>query len=352
MPGTAAKKICLIRTSAIGDTVHALAFVNALRRGCPRAHLTWVLQTFPYEMVKHQPAVDRFITFDRKGGPKDWLTLFSRLHRERFDLAIIPQTSDKASLITFFTPADIRLGFDSRRGRILHRLVTNRHIPARPIGHAQDHFFEFLDYLGIEKEPVEWNIVFTEEERRRQQEVFEGIGRPAVGFIVATTHREKDWPARNHARVMDYVHEQLDMQPMIIGGPGAVERRMAEEITANCRCRPLVLLENSIRGAMLRIDGCRMLVSPDTAPLHMGVALDVPTIGIYGFTNPRRCGPYNKFLDLVIDKYNEPGQPPEPITRKTKPGRTAAVTPEEVIEKIELGLHRYPPKPGSWQTAR
>ncbi len=59
MPKIFAKKIGLIRTSAIGDTVHALAFINGLRKGFPEAQLTWILQNLPYEMVKHQKNIDR-----------------------------------------------------------------------------------------------------------------------------------------------------------------------------------------------------------------------------------------------------------------------------------------------------
>jgi heptosyltransferase I len=87
-----------------------------------------------------------------------------------------------------------------------------------------------------------------------------------------------------------------------------------------------------------------MIVSPDTGPLHMAVAMDVPTIGLYGFTDPRRCGPYGKFQDLLIDKYNDPGEENAPITRITRPGRMARITPEMVIEKIKQGLKAYPEK--------
>jgi len=344
MPNIDAKKICLIRTSAIGDTVHALSFVNGLRNGYPDAHLTWVLQTFPYELVKHQPGIDRFITFDRKGGPKDWISLFSQLRSERFDMVIVPQISAKASLLTFFTPAAVRLGFDFKRGRPLHWLITNRHIPPRPMGHSQGQLFEFLEYLGIKNFPIEWNFTFTAEERSWQQKIFDAIGRPVIGFVVATAHREKDWQAQKYIRVMDYAHETLNMQSMIIGGPGAAERRMTDEILGGCRSEPIVALEDSIRRMMLRLDGCRLVVSPDTAPLHVAVALDVPTIGLYGYTNPRRCGPYNKFLDLLIDKYNDPGEENAPINRSTRAGRMPSITAEEVIEKIELGLNRYPRK--------
>lgn len=341
MPRFPATNICLVRTSAVGDTVHALALANGLRKGYPDARLTWVLQTVPYEMVKYQPVVDRFIVFDRRAGAAGWFRLIRSLRKERFDLAVIPQVSAKAGLIALFTPADIKLGFDRARSRELHWLVTNQKIPPRPMGHVQDQFFEFLDFLEINDYPKAWDFVFTQQERRWQAAFFAGIDRPAIGFVIASAHPEKDWPPACYAQVIDDVDSRLDLQPVILGGPGGREKRIADEILSLCRCRPVIALEKPIRHTMLQIEGCRLVVSPDTGPLHIAVALNVPTVGLYGYSNPKRCGPY-RFRDLLIDHYNDPGEEDTPITRKTRPGRMETIRPETVIEKIELGLSAHP----------
>ncbi|MFO7801674.1 MAG: glycosyltransferase family 9 protein [Desulfovermiculus sp.] len=158
MPHFEPKRICLIRTSAIGDTVHALGLINVLRQGYPYAHLTWVLQTLPYEMVKLQPAVDEFITFDRKSRFEDWKALVRRLRNTAYDLVIAPQASTKVSLLTLFSRARTKLGFDWKRSREMHWLVTNRHIPQQPMQHVQDQFLEFARYLDIPKTPLRWDF--------------------------------------------------------------------------------------------------------------------------------------------------------------------------------------------------
>ncbi|MFP4452245.1 MAG: glycosyltransferase family 9 protein [Desulfobacterales bacterium] len=350
------QKICLIRTSAIGDTVHALALANGLKHGYPDAHLTWILQTISFEMVKYQPAVDRFITFERKADTRTWLKLIGLLRKQRFDLAVIPQASAKTSLITFFTPARVKLGFDKSRARELHWLVTNQKIPARPMGHVQDQFFEFLDYLGIKDYTAAWNFKFKEEELQWQKEFFSFFDRPAVGFVLASAHWQKDWPPKYYASVMDYIYFKLGLLPLMIGGPSVQERQLADKIDSMCRCRPAKALEKPIRHTMLQLQGCRMVVSPDTGPLHIAVALGVPTVGLYGYSNPRRCGPY-RFRDLLIDRYNDPGEENAQITRKTKPGRMEKIQPDEVIEKIEYGLRKYSQKNNygkhlSWRLSR
>ncbi len=334
-------KICLLRTSAIGDTVHALALVNAIRTGFPNSHLTWVLQTLPFEMVRQQPGIDRFIPFDRKGGLKEWHALSRRLRRERFDLLIVPQASLKVSLLTLLTRAQIKLGFDWHRSRDLLYLATNRHIPARPRKHVQDQFFEFAEFLGIQNYPVRWDFQFSDTERAWQQAFFAKSDRPVIGFVIASAHPEKDWAPPFYARVMDYVDKELHFQPMILGGPGGREKRIAGQIRSLCRCEPVIALEKPIRRTMLQLDACRLVVAPDTGPLHIAVALQTPTIGLYGYSNPRRCGPY-QYRDLIIDKYNEDEAENAPITRRTKPGRMKWIQPEEVMEKIRKGLAAYP----------
>lgn len=341
MPKINAKKICLIRTSALGDMVHAIALVNGLRKGYPDAHLTWVLQNLPYDMVKHQTNVDRFITFDRKGSLKSWFLLFKQLRQETYDLVLVPQMSAKVSLITIFTRAKIKLGFDFKRSRDFHWVVTNYKIPFRPRQHVQDQFFEFLDFLGIKDYPVEWNFKFTDRELAWKRSFFERIEKPVIGFVIASSNRDKDWGLEKYANVIDYVGQELDMQPLLIGGPSEIERKNAARICRMCKKNPVIALEKPIRKTMMQLAGSRIVISPDTGPLHMAVALNTPTIGLYGYSNPRRCGPYRKYHDLLIDKYNEPGEENTPITHKTKPGRMQLITSDEVIEKIELGLETY-----------
>ena len=70
-----------------------------------------------------------------------------------------------------------------------------------------------------------------------------------------------------------------------------------------CKKEPVIALEKPIRKTMMQLAGSRIVVSPDTGPLHMAVALNTPTIGLYGYSNPKRCGPYRKYHDLLIDKY-------------------------------------------------
>jgi len=341
MPKIPAKRICLIRISALGDTVHALALANGLRKGYPDAHLTWILQPLPYEMVKYQPIIDKFIVLNQNTGIKSWIDLKNRLKEEKFDLVIIPQVSLRVNLITAITNGTIKLGFDFKRSREANFLFTNRKIKSRNPQHVQDQFFEFLDYLEIKYYPATWDFVFTEEEKNWQKSFFEKINHPVISFVISSSDKRKNWNPHGYSHVMNHISKKFDIKPLIVGGPGEHESKISNQIISQCECSPIVALEKPIRKTLLQLAGSIMVVSPDTGPLHAAVALNIPTIGLYGASNPRRCGPYKKFGDLLIDKYTDPGEENDPISRRLKPSRMEQITPDEVIEKIKYGLEKY-----------
>ncbi len=338
------ERILIIRLSALGDVVHTLAFVNRLRKARPHAHITWILQPLTYDLVKHQDNVDRFVVFDRKGGLAAYKKLRSELEHDEFDRVFMLQVSLKASFISLLAKAKEKLGFDIRRSRELQWLFSNRRIPHRKPGHVLDQFFEFLDFLDIPDTPLDWAIRFTDEELDYRHRFFKVIPRDVAAFVIASSNPEKDWTVEGYAKVMDDVDERLGLQPMIVGGPSDYERELAERICDLCRSKPLLALEKPVRHTLLQLSGSKVVVAPDTGPMHMAVALNVPTVALYGHTDPRRCGPYRRFQDLLIDAYNRPGETPGTVTRKTKKGRMLDITPDEVFEKIRLAVETYEKK--------
>lgn len=243
--------------------------------------------------------------------------------------------------MTALVPAEIKLGFDKGRSRELHSLVINRRIDPQPVRHAQDQSLEFLEYLGITG-PPEWNLTFSREEEDEAQRFFDTLERPALAMVIATAHPEKDWPAAFYSAVADHASSSLGLQPLLVGGPSAKERAIAEEIVRGCvSSSPVVALDRPIRQMLLKLRGSAIVISPDTGPLHAAVAMNRPTIGLYGYSDSRRCGPYRRFSELVIDRYNDPDVSPLPISRRTRKGRMGLISPADVIEKIDVAMRTY-----------
>lgn len=347
MPRIEAEEICLIRLSSLGDTVHALSLANGLRRGYPDARITWILEPVPCEMVRYQPAVNQFVVFDKRSGLKAFRRLRNDLAAQRFDLLLVPQVSFRSSFAAAMVRAGVKLGFDRRRAREMHSLFTNRHIPPRPIRHAQDQMFEFLEYLEIPNDSPEWGFVFTDEELIWRQEFFGRFEQPAISFVVNTSNQLKNWTAERFAKVMDGVSKR-GFQSLIVGGTSLREHNISDRIKSLCSAPVHIGLEPSIRKTMLQLSGSQAVVSLDTGPLHAAVAMNIPTIGLYGYSDPRRCGPYRKYRDLLVDTFTLTGEESDPVSRRTKPGRMSLITPEEVLQKIDLALAHYPAHQNDW----
>ena len=95
-----------------------------------------------------------------------------------------------------------------------------------------------------------------------------------------------------------------------------------------------------MRNLVSILDASSLVLSPDTGPLHMSVALDRPVISLMGYTNPKRTGPYRKFHDLMIDVYGEPGEN-YPISMENRPGRMTRIETQDVLAKVALWKERY-----------
>ena len=93
-------------------------------------------------------------------------------------------------------------------------------------------------------------------------------------------------------------------------------------------------LGSGLRKLVGILDGAALVLSPDTGPLHMTVALNRPVVSLIGYSNPKRVGPYRRFRDLMIDAYGEPGED-YPISMENRRGRMPRITVRDVLDRVE-----------------
>jgi heptosyltransferase I len=326
--------------SAVGDAVHVLPVINALKRANPRTRITWVLQPGPATLVRGHRSVDEIIIFDRARGWRAFAGVRSELAKRRFDLVINLQVYFKAGIVTAFTRAPIKLGFDRSRARDFNWLFTSTKIPAHALQHVQDQYFEFLGALGVSPGPVKWDLGPWPDERAWQAQFLTSVDRPVASIVVATSKPEKDWIPERWAEVADALYLRYGMQVVLVGGTSDRERAAERIVMERASHKPRSELGSGLRKLVSILDASSLVLSPDTGPLHMSVALDRPVISLMGYTNPKRTGPYRKFHDLMIDVYGEPDEN-YPISMENHPGRMKRIETQDVLEKIALWKERY-----------
>ncbi|MFI5246684.1 MAG: glycosyltransferase family 9 protein, partial [Gemmatimonadales bacterium] len=313
-------RVCIVMMSAVGDAVHVLPVITALKRANSAMHLTWILQPGPATLVRGHPLVDEIIEFDRSAGLRGFLGIRRALSGRRFDLVINLQVYFKAGIITSFTRAPVKLGFDRSRARDFNWIFTTDRIPPHAMQHVQDQYFEFCDWLGVPHEPVEWGLGPWAGERAWQREFYAKLDRPAAPIVVATSKPDKDWMPERWADVCDALYADFGMQAVLVGGRSPREEHAERVILERARHKPISALGSGLRRLVAIFDGAALVLSPDTGPLHVSVALDRPVVSLIGYSNPKRVGPYRKFRDLMIDAYGEPGED-YPVTMENRRGR-------------------------------
>ena len=327
--------------SAVGDAVHVLPVVNALKRHAPACRITWILQAGPASLVRGHRSVDEIIIFDRTAGLRGFADIRRELAQREFDLVINLQVYFKAGVITAMTRAPIRLGFDRARARDLNWLFTTHRIPPRPVGqHVQDQYFEFLEALGVNPAPVTWDLGPWPAELTWRDDFFAKLDRPAASIVVATSKPEKDWLPERWAQVVDILYEEHGLQPVLVGGRSPRELAAEQVIMATAKHQPVSALGSGLRNLVGILSGSALVLAPDTGPLHMAVALERPVISLMGYTNPKRTGPYKRYHDLLIDAYGNPGED-YPVSMENRLGRVQRITVDDVREKLAVWAERY-----------
>ena len=333
-------RICIVMMSAVGDAVHVLPVINALKRVNPATRITWVLQAGAAALVRGHRSVDDIILFDRTRGFKAFAEIRKELARRTFDLVINLQVYLKAGIVTSFTRAPVKLGFDRARARDFNWLFTNRKIAPQPVQHVQSQYFEFLTALGVDPNPVVWDLGPWKDERGWQRGFISSIERPIASIVVGTSKPEKDWIPERWAQVADELHDAYGMQVVLVGGKSERELAAQAKVMELAKTKPRSELGSGLRKLVSILDASSLVLSPDTGPLHMSVALDRPVISLMGYTNPKRTGPYRRFHDLIVDAYGDPGED-YPISMENRPGRMKRIETRDVLEKVELWRKRY-----------
>ncbi len=345
------RRLCLVLQSGIGDVVHGLPLVNALKRDDPGRHITWIVESTPAPLLEPHPAVDRVIRFDRRGGLRQVQSLRRALRSLEFDVVLNCGIYFKSAIPTFLARAPLKVGFGRDRANDLVWLTATHRLPPQGPRHRAEMYLEMLEFLGVAAEPLEWRIQVTHAEREAQSAFFRELAAERVAAIVATSALgPKDWPTERFAELATALEREFGFRVLLLGGPGAREVGRARTVAAATQADPVWALGPELRRLVYLLDGCDLLIAPDTGPLHIACALGTPVIGLYGHTDPLRSGPYGKYEALTVDRYNydAPGVPysgrlerQHPARAGARSGRMELIRVDDVLEKVDHAVERH-----------
>ncbi len=318
-------RILLVRLSALGDILHALPALAAIREALPGACIGWLVEDRGAEIIQDHPQLDRVHVVPRRAikagligalrGPVRELA--RELRGEQYDVAIDFQGLTKSAVWTRLCGAPRRIGFRGQNAQEISSCFYNESVPPKA---GEEHVIRMnlalLRPLGIEDPPVRFPAHFSEEVKARGEAIWGSgaEGHPKIIINPGAGWETKRWPAVNFGRVAQILVEQTGARVALAWGPGE-EPLIAEAFAAAGMSEPefggpksesigtepglYVLPPTSFAELGSVIAHADLFIGGDTGPTHYAAALDVPTIALYGASDSRRNGPWGEVHEII-----------------------------------------------------
>jgi lipopolysaccharide heptosyltransferase I len=301
VPLDGARRILLIKPSALGDVVHALPVAATLKRRYPSIPLDWLVEEEAADIVRGHPAVAEVVV----SGRKRWLrqlrspgrvpatlaeirAFAARLGGGRYDAVLDLQGLLKSALYLLATRAPVRVGFAAAREgaplALTHRVAT----PPQPV-HAVDRYLALAAAVDATDAVREFTIALTPEDEAAARSLLTSLPRPRVVLHPAARWRTKLWlPERWRALSAALSREGWGV--VLTGGAG--DARLAAEVVAGLEPPPLSLVGRvGLKGLTAVLRQADLMITVDSGPMHIAAAMGTPVLALFGPTDPRRTGP-------------------------------------------------------------
>jgi heptosyltransferase-1 len=300
-----ARRIALIKPSALGDIVHALPVLTALRVRFPNARITWVVNAAFEALIRNHPDLTDTLPFDRAAFRKaPWhsagyaLVFATELRNRQFDLVIDLQGLFRSGLMCLATGATRRVGFTTAREGSRYAYTDKIRTPNPRQMHAVERNWKIAEAIGVGDIPKRFHVPVDPLEVTALEAILAGLPRPLLAVAVGAKWVTKRWLPGHFAELMRSFQAHFGGTCLFIGTSEdtaatlEVIRRLSGpslDFTAKTSLPRLAAL----------LSLCDAMVGNDTGPLHLAAALGRPCIAPYTCTRVKLHGPYTAIRGVV-----------------------------------------------------
>jgi lipopolysaccharide heptosyltransferase I len=285
-----------VKLSSLGDVIHALPTLEALREAHPRGHLTWLVEAAAAPLLLGHPALDEVWAVPRvrlgqqlRGDDlRSLARLVRRVRAQDFDLVLDLQGLLKSALWVALARSPRKVGYNgTREGSYL--VLTERVPPYNPDAHAVWRYLNLAHYLGAAPGPPRFRLGSAVP---GASQILADLGsRPVAVLHPGARWVSKLWPAAAWARLAEWLSREKGLY-VVLTGSGA-DQELAGAILAET-ATPVHNLAGRTTLAELAalLKQATLAVTTDTGPMHLAAALGTRVVALFGPTAPWRTGPF------------------------------------------------------------
>ena len=283
------KRILIINLAFIGDVLLSTPVARALRHAYPQARIDMMTVPVAAPLAQRNPYVDEVIVYDKKGQHKKWKALWQLLRQIRsrnYDLAVCTNFALRGAMLAFFCGIPRRLGYAAQHGEWF---LTDAVSPVRPpLRHEAENYLDVLQPLGLEAADFSLELALQADDVLPASKEKEKADKPIVVLCPAGSYRRKSWTSDGYAKLMQKLSPQVSWY--LIGGKAEAPylQRIASKAAVPVTVWSGTHTLPEVAGLMQQ---AALVISVDTAALHMAQAVHTPVLGLFGPTDPRIWGP-------------------------------------------------------------
>ncbi len=298
------KKILIFQTAFLGDVILTLPLAQVLQKEFPFSEIDFLTTPRAAELVRNHPSVHRVIEYDKRKtqqGIRGILSLAKQLRSQQYDVAFVPHRSLRSAGVVLLSGIPMRIGFSTSAGRMMMSHVVHY----EPQRHEVERNLSLLAPFKIVLKENELPILFPTEQDFLfvnkylfEHEILQQ--HKMIALAPGSVWNTKRWLAERFAELAIHVADD-GWSVVLIGGKEDEEICSAIKDAAKHKNIFNTAGKLSLMQSAEVIGRCKALVSNDSAPLHIGVAMKTPVVAIFGATVPAfGFGPYGKH-DVVVE---------------------------------------------------
>ncbi len=284
--------MCILRLSSIGDITHIIPIISTIKNVYQNSKISWVIGKTEYQLVKNLKDID-FILVDKKNTINSIVDMRNLFKNKNFDVVFHMQKSLRSKLVANVINGKINVTFND--------INTQE-------SHVLDHFFAFLEKVNIKKRVMDWQVdsILADHDMYLESNKINNL-KPFFTINPLTSSRAnnyREWDYNNFVTISEYCKNEYSINTVILGKTNKEKACFIEECFGRSNHVTNLINKTNLSEMLSVLNQSKFYIGPDSGTLHMARMTNIPIIGLYATSNPRRTGPYKK-LEHVIDRYNE-----------------------------------------------